>query len=191
MPAIPTHQQVLGVKPFRFDMWGMWPSDACTSNAFYGCERMSDQGAQLVINPIQSARLRTTGTFTFQYGRLEVEAKLPRGVSYFNICLRVCHHSLDSSLICIICIGLSHLLTHTHIHTFHIYIYIYIYITGLVVACYLVVAGEERLRPMACLGRDRPDGVPREQAWLCEGRLRQLRQLHALGPLLRAGCLRQ
>lgn len=40
----------------------------------------SDQGQQLVINPIQSARLRTTGTFTFKYGRLEVEAKLPRGV---------------------------------------------------------------------------------------------------------------
>jgi hypothetical protein len=70
---------MMGEKPFRFDMWGMWPSDACTSNAFYGCERISDAGAQLVINPVQSARLRTTGTFTFQYGRLEVEAKLPRG----------------------------------------------------------------------------------------------------------------
>lgn len=72
-------ENVLGEKPFRYDMWGMWPSDACTSNAFYGCERMADAGAQLVINPVQSARLRTTGTFTFQYGRLEVEAKLPRG----------------------------------------------------------------------------------------------------------------
>lgn len=25
-----------------------------------------------MINPVQSARLRTTGTFTFKYGRLEV-----------------------------------------------------------------------------------------------------------------------
>ena len=32
--------QVLGQTPFRYDLWGMWPSDACTSNAFYGCERM-------------------------------------------------------------------------------------------------------------------------------------------------------
>ncbi len=35
-----------------------------------------------MINPVQSARLRTTGTFTFKYGRLEVEAKLPRGVRW-------------------------------------------------------------------------------------------------------------
>lgn len=34
--------------------------------------RCSNEAARLVINPVQSARLRTTGTFTFQYGRLEV-----------------------------------------------------------------------------------------------------------------------
>lgn len=31
------------------------------------------------MNPIQSARLRTANTFSFKYGRLEVEAKLPKG----------------------------------------------------------------------------------------------------------------
>lgn len=47
-------------------------------------DKHSDQGAQLVINPVQSARLRTTGTFNFKYGRLEVEAKLPRGVRWYT-----------------------------------------------------------------------------------------------------------
>lgn len=31
--------------------------------------------------PVLAARVRTVGTFNFKYGRLEVEAKLPRGVS--------------------------------------------------------------------------------------------------------------
>jgi beta-glucanase (GH16 family) len=32
-----------------------------------------------VINPIRSARLRSVNSFSFQYGRVEVKAKLPKG----------------------------------------------------------------------------------------------------------------
>lgn len=46
-------------------------------NAFYGCERISGNGH--IINPIQSARIRTVKSFAFKYGRLEFRAKLPRG----------------------------------------------------------------------------------------------------------------
>jgi beta-glucanase (GH16 family) len=70
-------EQVAGNIPTTLDIWGGTPADTCTSNAFYGCSRSS--GGTNVINPIQSARLRTAGTFSFKYGRLEVEAKLPKG----------------------------------------------------------------------------------------------------------------
>jgi beta-glucanase (GH16 family) len=69
--------QVAGTVPMTLDIWGGTPADECTSNAFYGCSRSS--GGTNVINPIQSARVRTAGTFSFKYGRLEVEAKLPKG----------------------------------------------------------------------------------------------------------------
>jgi len=59
------------------DLWGGSPADACTSNAFYGCERTSN-GAN-ILNPIQSARIRTAETFSFTYGRVEVNASLPKG----------------------------------------------------------------------------------------------------------------
>ena len=39
-----------------------------------------------MINPIQSARLRTTGTFNFKYGRLEVEAPEKRFVAGCRLC---------------------------------------------------------------------------------------------------------
>jgi beta-glucanase (GH16 family) len=32
-----------------------------------------------VLNPIQSAKITTATTFNFQYGRVEVVAKLPKG----------------------------------------------------------------------------------------------------------------
>ncbi|XP_064612240.1 beta-1,3-glucan-binding protein-like isoform X1 [Liolophura sinensis] len=54
------------------DLWG-----GCTNNQWYGCERRGT--AQNYINPIQSARLRTKDSFSFRYGRLEVEAKMPTG----------------------------------------------------------------------------------------------------------------
>lgn len=68
---------VSGAVPTTLDVWGSQPADVCTSNAFYGCSRAS--GGTNVINPIQSARIRTAGTFSFKYGRMEVEARMPRG----------------------------------------------------------------------------------------------------------------
>lgn len=70
-------QAVSGAIPTTLDLWGGQPADECTSNAFYGCSRGS--GGGLVINPIQSARIRTANAFSFKYGRLEVVAKMPKG----------------------------------------------------------------------------------------------------------------
>jgi len=63
---------------FTMDVWGSQPADQCTGNAFYGCSRTSGAGGN-VLNPIQSARIRTVNSFAFKYGRLEIRAKLPRG----------------------------------------------------------------------------------------------------------------
>jgi beta-glucanase (GH16 family) len=70
-------QEVSGAIPTTLELWGSQPADVCTGNSFYGCSRASGGGN--VLNPIQSARLRTAGAFSFKYGRLEVEAKLPKG----------------------------------------------------------------------------------------------------------------
>jgi len=63
---------------FVMDLWGSSPADLCTGNAFYGCERAGGAAGN-VLNPIQSARVRTVNSFAFKYGRLEIKAKLPRG----------------------------------------------------------------------------------------------------------------
>ncbi|TNV77979.1 hypothetical protein FGO68_gene3752 [Halteria grandinella] len=60
------------------DIWGGAPADQCTGNNFYGCFRSAPASGN-VINPIRSARLRTAKSFSFQYGRVEVVAKLPKG----------------------------------------------------------------------------------------------------------------
>jgi beta-glucanase (GH16 family) len=60
-----------------YSLWGGSPADLCTSNQFYGCERTA--GGTNIINPIQSARLRTVNSFNFKYGRVEVRAQLPKG----------------------------------------------------------------------------------------------------------------
>ena len=59
------------------DLWGSQPADICTGNSFFGCSRASN-GVN-IINPIQSARIRTAKSFGFKYGRVEVRAKLPKG----------------------------------------------------------------------------------------------------------------
>ena len=61
----------------QLDLFGGSPADKCTSGAFYGCTRSSD--GTHIINPIQSARIRTAETFNFKYGRVEVRAQLPKG----------------------------------------------------------------------------------------------------------------
>ena len=60
------------------NLWGSTPADSCTANNFYGCERNAAASGN-VINPIQSARLRTVNSFNFKYGRVEIKAKLPKG----------------------------------------------------------------------------------------------------------------
>jgi beta-glucanase (GH16 family) len=60
------------------DLWGSSPADACTGNAFYGCQRAAGGGGN-PLNPVTSARIRTAETFSFKYGRVEVRAKLPKG----------------------------------------------------------------------------------------------------------------
>ncbi|CAB3369581.1 Hypothetical predicted protein [Cloeon dipterum] len=53
------------------------PADQCTNPAFFGCERSGNPSN--LLNPIKSARLRTANSFTFQYGQVEVRAKMPAG----------------------------------------------------------------------------------------------------------------
>lgn len=60
------------------NIWGGSPADECTDNQFYGCERNA-AGSGNFINPVRSARIRTVDSFAFQYGRVEVKAKLPKG----------------------------------------------------------------------------------------------------------------
>jgi len=69
-------QETLDIATASLDLWGGQPADTCTSNAFFGCQRDAANG---LLNPVQSARLRTAESFAFQYGKLEVRAKLPRG----------------------------------------------------------------------------------------------------------------
>lgn len=60
------------------NLWGGQYNAECTSNAFYGCERNAAASGN-VINPIQSARIRTAGKFSQKYGKVEVKAQLPKG----------------------------------------------------------------------------------------------------------------
>ena len=60
------------------NIWGGTGPSQCTSNAFYGCERNAAASGN-VINPIQSAKLRSIGKFSTKYGRVEVKAQLPKG----------------------------------------------------------------------------------------------------------------
>lgn len=62
----------------EINLWGSTPADLCTGNAFFGCQRAGGGGGN-VLNPIQSARLRLSRSFSFRYGRVEIRAKLPKG----------------------------------------------------------------------------------------------------------------
>lgn len=53
------------------------PNSLCTSNQFWGCSRQGSP--EHIINPIQSARLRSDKAFNFKYGKMEVRAKMPKG----------------------------------------------------------------------------------------------------------------
>jgi len=66
------------VNGYTMDLWGGTPPDYCTANMDFGCSRTSGGGGN-VLNPIQSASVRTVNSFSFKYGRVEISAKLPRG----------------------------------------------------------------------------------------------------------------
>lgn len=51
--------------------------DDCTDSNKANCERQA--GGNVIINPVRSARLTTSKSFSFKYGRVEVIAKLPVG----------------------------------------------------------------------------------------------------------------
>ncbi|XP_077981940.1 beta-1,3-glucan-binding protein-like [Glandiceps talaboti] len=59
------------------DLWGASPADLCTGHAWWGCERVGTPTN--IINPIQSARLRSVYSMSTKYGRIEVRAKMPSG----------------------------------------------------------------------------------------------------------------
>lgn len=63
---------------FTMSLWGGGPGDYCTSNAWWGCERSSGAGGN-ILNPISSARLRSVNSFSMKYGRVEIKAKMPKG----------------------------------------------------------------------------------------------------------------
>ncbi|KAH3882684.1 beta-1,3-glucan-binding protein-like [Dreissena polymorpha] len=66
-----------GLTKGALDIWGGQPGDVCTGNNFWGCRR--DGTPEHIINPIQSARLRSSRGFNFKYGKVEVRAKMPNG----------------------------------------------------------------------------------------------------------------
>lgn len=59
------------------DMWGTDPPSWCTGNAFYGCMRSSNGNNYL--NPIQSGLIRSIGSVSFTYGKVEIRARMPKG----------------------------------------------------------------------------------------------------------------
>ncbi|ORX67351.1 gram negative bacteria binding protein 2 [Basidiobolus meristosporus CBS 931.73] len=59
------------------DLWGSDPANACTGNAFYGCKRSSNGNS--ILNPIQSALVRSYNSMNLKYGKVEIRARLPRG----------------------------------------------------------------------------------------------------------------
>ena len=66
---------------FVYDLQATSPENSCTSTFDFGCQRtvVAAPGGLSVINPVQSALVRTYEAFAFRYGRLEVRAKLPAG----------------------------------------------------------------------------------------------------------------
>ncbi|KAH9950815.1 concanavalin A-like lectin/glucanase domain-containing protein [Amylocystis lapponica] len=53
--------------------------DGCTTANQTACSVTSSNDSGIVVNPVQSARISTQKSYSIQYGRVEVRAKLPRG----------------------------------------------------------------------------------------------------------------
>ncbi|KAJ8877933.1 hypothetical protein PR048_022392 [Dryococelus australis] len=58
-------------------LYGGAPADACTNPSDYGCSRTGT--ATNVLNPVESARIRSINSFRFKYGKLEIKAKMSAG----------------------------------------------------------------------------------------------------------------
>lgn len=52
---------------------------SCTGDTIQACSVRSNRTLGTIIPPVRSARLNTKGKKSIRYGRIEVEAKLPRG----------------------------------------------------------------------------------------------------------------
>ncbi|KAJ3412157.1 hypothetical protein HDV05_001132 [Chytridiales sp. JEL 0842] len=63
----------------RMSLWGshLISGFSCTDNGDFGCERTSGGGN--IINPVQSALLRSVKGFNFRYGKIEVVMQIPLG----------------------------------------------------------------------------------------------------------------
>ncbi|GAB5591736.1 hypothetical protein Unana1_06636 [Umbelopsis nana] len=63
----------------KISLWGN-DETSCTDNAAGGCERESsgDQGG-LYLNPIQSAKIKLDKSLSVSYGKVEVNARMPKG----------------------------------------------------------------------------------------------------------------
>jgi len=56
------------------------PDQAFSEEAYYrACSAVSNSTTGQIINPVQSARISTRKTASIKYGRVEVEAKIPKG----------------------------------------------------------------------------------------------------------------
>lgn len=53
------------------------PEPECTDSSNYGCDRRGYPDS--IINPVRSARVDSSPSFSFKYGTLEIRAKMPRG----------------------------------------------------------------------------------------------------------------
>lgn len=67
--------------PFEYDIFGLDPASRCTVPQEFGCMRGSDAQSNppKIINPIQSGRIKSEESFSFRYGRIEINMKLPKG----------------------------------------------------------------------------------------------------------------
>lgn len=61
----------------QVDLWGGADADYCTNNDYYGCSRVGT--GTNYLNPAISARIRTLQSFTFKYGKVTFQAKMPKG----------------------------------------------------------------------------------------------------------------
>lgn len=61
----------------NLELWGNTVANECTGAMWYGCQRQGNPDN--LANVAQSARLRSVYGFNLRYGRVEVDARLPKG----------------------------------------------------------------------------------------------------------------